>query len=176
MAAALAFLAAAASTPLGAAVSRDLAAGLPVPETVANGLGGGLSLEAVMGQALEEGADPCELVKACLSQGADLARIFTFLLNRAPAGAALAPKCTACELLQCAVKAGLDRVEAANALMSAGAKLEDVRACLAGLGYANAETYTYSPPGPPAAPMALGPVFPGGGGGLVKPPVASPAQ
>ncbi len=166
----------------GAATGQSVVPGDPaqrgaLTQALSANLAAGPSLETILGQALEEGAEPCEQVKACLSQGAEPARVLAFLLNRAKAEAALAQTCAPCELMKCAVQTGLERVEAANALMSAGAGLEEVRACLSGLGFPEAETYTYSPPGPPAPPGLRWPDFPGQGRGPVKrPPVPSPAQ
>ena len=62
---------------------------------------------------------------------------------------------------------GVDLEYVANDLMSRGADLESVKASLAAVSYAAAETYAYSPPGPPLIPTGAGPTFPGGGGGGV---------
>jgi hypothetical protein len=70
-----------------------------------------------------------------------------------------------------AKEAGLDPVDIANAMMAVGGNLPGER-WLASIGYANADTYAYSPGGPPVVPTGIGSTFPGGGGGGG---VASPA-
>ena len=62
---------------------------------------------------------------------------------------------------------GVNLEYVANDLISRGADLESVKASLAAVCYAGAETYAYSPPGPPSEPIGVGPTFPGGGGGGV---------
>jgi hypothetical protein len=76
---------------------------------------------------------------------------------------------------------GVNLEYVANDLVSRGADLESVKASLAAVSYAEAETYAYSPPGPPAIPVGVGPTFPGGGGGGIGGGggvggIASPAQ
>jgi hypothetical protein len=132
---------------------------------VARGPVAGNVLETALAQALEEGADPCQLLKTALSQDADLARLFTFFLGRLGADPDFAGRCSPCLLLRCAVEAGKDAVEAANAMMSAGGKLAEVRSCLASTGFDGSETYTYTPPDPPAVTPGVIPMFLGNGGG-----------
>ncbi|MBW1992497.1 MAG: hypothetical protein JRI59_10390 [Deltaproteobacteria bacterium] len=161
-------------SPVWATVPGDVAAGLPLEEVIANGLGAGLTPEAILAQALDAGADPKALLKAAIARGIEPSRVVKFFMDRCVIDARLKELgvCTPCQLMRLAVEAGLPMEEAANALMAAGAKLEDVRACLRELGYPGAETYTYTPPAPPAYPVAVGPTFPGWGGGGV----ASPAR
>src|SRR5208337_1441587 len=101
-------------------------------------------------------------------------QIFKTLSDVCAANPNLAPTCTPCSLMNCAVAAGIDQVTAANAMMAAGGNLQQVKDCLASMGYPDADTYAYSPPGPP------GPTFiPCGGGGGPGPhsfpPPVSPA-
>lgn len=174
-------------SPAAATVAGDMAKNLPLEKVIANGLGAGLAIETILAQALDAGADPCALLKAALQQGVEMARVFKFFRDRGKADPEFARVCGPCVMMKCAVDAGKDQVEAANAMMSAGEQLETVRSCLAGLGYAGASTYTYTPPGvppvtaPPAVvPPVVAPPFPGGGGGggapPIIPPVASPAM
>jgi hypothetical protein len=60
---------------------------------------------------------------------------------------------------------GVDLVNVANNLMAQGANLQDVQASLTDVCYVGAESYAYSPEGPPAIPPGPPPTFPGGGGG-----------
>jgi hypothetical protein len=135
---------------------------------VAQGLAAGTSLEAVLARALEEGMDPCGLVKAAVMQDVELARLFTFFLARFAADPELAGRCTLCLLLRCAVEQGKDVVETANAMMSAGANLAQVRACLGAMGFEGSAAYTYTPADPPALVPAVVPAFPGNGGGSIS--------
>lgn len=151
--------------PAGATVPGDIAGGLPLESVITNGLGAGLTIEAVLTQALDAGAQPEALFKAAVAQGADLSRVFKFYLDRCLTDTKLKGICTECDLMKWAREAGKDFVEIANAMMAAGGNLERVRGCLASLGYPNAETYTYAPPGPPVTQVGVGPTFPGGGGG-----------
>ena len=147
-------------------------------QVITNGLAAGMSIEAILGQALDAGANPQTLFKAALAQGADLSGLFKYFLDRCAVDAALKAVCTPCTLMGWAQATGLDPVVIANAMMAAGGNLQQVRDCLAGMGYPNADTYAYSPPGPP---IGIGPTFPGGGGGgggggPTPPPVTSPAS
>jgi hypothetical protein len=152
--------------PAGATVPGDIAAGLPLERVFANGLGAGLTIEAIVTQALDAGAEYCPVIKAARAQRLDLSRVFKALLERKCLPPEIA--CASCDLMKCAVLAGYDMVEVANALMAAGAKLMEVRACLGGLGFAAADTYAYSGPGTPVDSWG-GPNFPGGGGGAASP-------
>jgi hypothetical protein len=151
--------------PVGATVPADIAAGAPLDRVIANGLGAGLTLEAILGQALDAGANPEKLFKAAVAQGGDLTRLFKYFLDRCASDPKLKDTCSACALMKWAKEAGKDAVEIANAMMAAGSNLQQVRDCLASMGLPNADTYAYTPPGPPAAPLGAGPSFPGGGGG-----------
>ncbi len=162
-----------------ATVSGDINAGLPLSQVITNGLAAGMSLDAIMDQALQAGADVCALEKAAIALKLELPQIFRTLTNVCSANQAanpnVAPSCTLCALMNCAVTAGIDQVTAANAMMAAGGDLQQVRDCLASLGYPDADTYAYSPPGPP------GTNFPGGGGGgpgpgHSPPPPVSPSS
>jgi hypothetical protein len=159
--------------PVGATVAGDLAAKLPLTQVITNGLAAGLTIEAVLDQALDAGATPEDLFKAALAQGADLTRLFKFFMDKSATDTKYKDTCTCCNLMKWAKEAGKDLVEIANAMMAAGGDLTKVRDCLASLGYPGADTYAYSPPGPPAIPVGVGPTFPGGGGGGG---VASPAR
>ena len=167
-----------ANSPGHATVSGDINAGLPLSQVITNGLAAGMSLDAIMDQALQAGADVCSLEKAAIALKLDLPQIFRTLTDVCSANQAanpnVAPSCTPCALMNCAVTAGIDQVTAANAMMAAGGNLQQVKDCLASMGYPDADTYAYSPPGPP------GPTFiPGGGGGgpgpHTFPPPVSPA-
>jgi hypothetical protein len=151
--------------PAGATVPGDIAAGVPLDRVIANGLGAGLTLEAVLGHALDAGANPEKLLKAAVAQGADLTRLFKYFMDKCAADPKLKDSCPPCSLMKWAKEAGKDPVEIANAVMAAGGNLQQVRDCLASMGVPGAETYAYSPPGPPVAPAGVGPTFPGGGGG-----------
>lgn len=151
--------------PVGATVPGDVAAGLPLNKVIANGLGAGLTMESILGQALDAGANPENLFKAAIAQGADLSRLSKYFLDKCAADTRYKDVCAPCYLMKWAKEAGKDSVEIANAMMAAGGDLQQVRDCLAGLGYPGADTYAYSPPGPPVAPVGVGPSFPGGGGG-----------
>jgi hypothetical protein len=149
--------------PAAASVPGDIGAGLPPEQVIANGIEAGLTLETILAQALEADAQPEEIVKAAVTLKLDLAQVFKALLDR---GVELEL------LMRAAVAAGVDVVETANAAMAAGAELEEVRRVLALLDYPGAETYTYTPPGPPTVLPLVAPAFPGVGGGGV----ASPAR
>jgi hypothetical protein len=151
--------------PVGATVPGDVAAGMPMDRVIANGLGAGLTMEATLGQALDAGADPEKLFKAAVAQGDDLTRLFMYFLDRCATDPKLKDTCEPCVLMKWAKEAGKDAVGIANAMMAAGSNLQQVRDCLASMGLPNADTYAYTPPGPPAAPIGAGPSFPGGGGG-----------
>lgn len=167
-----------ANSPGHATVPGDIKAGLPLSQVITNGLAAGMSLDAIMSQALQAGADVCALEKAAISLKIDLSQIFKTLSDVCAANQAanpnLAPSCTPCSLMNCAVAAGIDMVTAANAMMAGGGNLQQVRDCLASMGYPDAATYAYSPPGPPMG------TFPGGGGGgpglFHGPPPVSPAS
>jgi hypothetical protein len=154
------------SLPCGASVAGDISAGLPYEKVIANGLAAGLTIETILAQAVDAGAEICPLIKAALAQGADMARIFKALADKAQADPRFVAECSPCLMMKCAVDAGRDVVEVANAMMAAEGELDQVRTCLAGLGYPGSETYTYTPPGPPIGPN---PTFPGGGGGVASP-------
>ena len=152
--------------PCHATVPGDMAAGLPLEKVIANGVAAGLDIDAIIVQAMDSGAELCPLVKAALAQGVSLSRLFGLLRDYCADISAKYPKedprceaCTVCSLMKCAVEAGIDRVEVANAMIAAGERLDQVRDCLGG--------YPYSPPGMPAG---IGPTFPGSGG------VASPSS
>lgn len=165
-----------ANSPGHATVPGDIKAGMPLQQVITNGLAAGMSLDAIMDQALQSGADSCALAKAGIGLKLDLSQIFKTLNDLCSANPNLAATCTPCSLMKCAVDAGIDQVTAANAMMAAGGNLQQVRDCLASLGFPDAATYAYSPPGPP---VGLGPTFPGGGGGGGgggTPPVTSPAS
>jgi hypothetical protein len=151
-------------SPCYATVAGDIKAGLPMTQVINNGLAAGMSIDAIMGQALEAGADPCSLVKAAVALKIDLAAVFKSLSDLCAAYPNLSVACSPCALMQCAVTAGVDMVTDANAMMAAGGNLQQVRDCLAGLGYPDAESFAYVP-GPPIMPAGIGPTFPGGGGG-----------
>lgn len=169
-----------ANSPGFASVSGDIKSGLPMSQVISNGLASGMSLDAIMAQALAAGADVCSMEKAAIALKLDLPQVFKTLSDVCAANQAANPNaaasCTPCSLMQCAADAGIDPVTAANAMMAAGGNLDQVRDCLAGLGYPDAATYAYSPPGPPSG---IGPTFPGGGGGGPgggpTPPPASPS-
>lgn len=125
----------------------------------------GLTLENMLAQGLKAGNDPCQLLKTALSQGADLAKVFNFFLERLAADPDFAASCSPCHLLRCAVESGQDAVKAANAMMAAGGRLAEVRACLGAMGFQGSETYTYTPPDPPALEPGIIPSSLGNGGG-----------
>lgn len=150
--------------PAGATVPGDMAAGVPMDQVISNGMAAGQSLEAVLSQAMDAGADPCSLERAAIALKLDLSRVIKFLSDKCAADPKWAGTCTPCSLMKCAVDSGVDAVEAANALMAAGATLDAVRQCLASVGYAGADTYAYSPV-TPTVPSGVGPTFPGAGGG-----------
>jgi hypothetical protein len=162
--------------PVGATVSGDIAAGVPLNRVIANGLGAGLTIEAIIYQALDAGAAYCPLLKAALAQQVDIIRIFKVFMDKCSADPKLSKVCTTCNLMKCALEAGRDVVEVANAIMAAGGDLLQVRRCLASLGYPGAATYAYSPPEPPGPPAGVGPSFPGGSGGGGGGGVASPSS
>jgi hypothetical protein len=169
-----------ANSPGYATVPGDITAGLPLGQVITNGLAAGMNIDAILGQALDAGANPEALFKAALAQGADLSGLFKYFLDRCAVDPSLKAVCTSnCVMMGWAQAAGLDPVAIANAMMAAGGNLQQVRDCLAGMGYPNADTYAYSPPGPP---MGIGPTFPGGGGGgggtppPPPPPPISPAS
>jgi hypothetical protein len=157
--------------PVGASVPGDIAAGLPLDRVVANGLGAGRTIEAIIDQALEAGAAYCPLLKAVLAQGVDLTRALKAFRDWCSADRELSADrklmevCDPCKLMRCAIEAGRDMVAVANAMIAAGADLDQVRGCLAGMGYAQADVYEYSPPEPLTVPSVTGPTFPSGGGG-----------
>lgn len=152
--------------PAGATVAGDMAAGLPLEQVFAKGLAAHLTVAAVIDQALDAGAKPCPIIKAALAQHLDLAQVFKALLDhKYPPEETV---CTPCDAMKCAAAEGYDLVEVANALMVAGARLEQVRNCLASLGFAGAETYAYSGVAAPAE-VGAGAAFPAGGGGTVSP-------
>ena len=151
--------------PVGATVPGDIAAGVPLDRVIANGLGAGLTIEAVLNQALETGAKPEALLKAALAQGTDLTKIFKYFLDKCATDPNLKQTCPVCAWMIWAKEMGKDPVEIANAMMAAGGDLQTVRNCLDSMGYPSADTYAYSPPGPPDVPVGVGPTFPGGGGG-----------
>ncbi len=153
------------NSPGHATVPGDITAGLPLGRVIANGLAMGMSIDAILGQALDAGANPEALFKADLAQGADLSRLFKYFLDRSAIDLKLKDVCTPFALMGWAKEAGLDPVEIANAMVGAGGNLQQVRDWLASIGYANADTYAYSPAGPPAVPTGIGPTFPAGGGG-----------
>jgi hypothetical protein len=165
-----------ATSPGFASVAGDIKSGLPMSQVISNGLAAGMPLAEIMDQALASGADVCSLEKAAIGLNIDLPQVFKTLSDVCSANPSLAPTCTPCSLMQCAAGAGVDPVTAANGMMAAGGNLDQVRDCLAGLGYPDAATYAYSPPGPPSG---IGPTFPGGGGGGPgggpPPPPASPS-
>ena len=152
-----------ANSPGHATVSVDITAGLPLEKVIANGLAAGMSIDAILGQALEAGADPYALVKAAIALKLDLSLIFKAVNDKCSADPKLAGKCAPCLLMKCAADAGIDLKTVANAMMAAGGNLQQVRDCLAGLGYENAGAFAY--PEPAAIPPGVGPTFPGGGGG-----------
>lgn len=158
--------------PVGATVPGDIAAGLPLSKVITNGLGAGLTIEAIISQALAAGAQPKALFQAALTLGFELSRLFRIFLEQCLAAHQLSKICNPCVLMKWAVEAGKDMLEVANAMMAAGTKIDQVRICLANMGYPEAETYVYGPPAPPTYPLAIGPSFLGGGGGGI----ASPAQ
>jgi len=163
-----------ANSPGHATVPGDITAGLPLGQVITNGLAAGMSIKAILDQALQAGADPCSLVKAAIAQKLDLSQVFKALSDLCAANPNLAASCSPCALMRCAAAAGVDQVTDANAMMAAGGNLQQVRDCLAGMGYPNADTYAYSPPGPP---IGIGPTFPGPGGtggGITPPPPPSP--
>ena len=152
--------------PCHATVSGDIAAGLSLEKVIANGLAAGLDIDTILIQTLDSGVELCPLIKAALRQGVDMTRLFSLLRDYCLDISAKYPKddprclaCTSCNMMKCAVEAGRDRMEVANAMMAAGESLDQVRGCLG--------VYTYSPPG---MPPGVGPTFPGSGG------VASPAS
>jgi hypothetical protein len=101
--------------------------------------------------------DLTKTIKDALAKGENLASVMKDLMDK---GEKIG------DIMAAALAAGVkDNVEIANAAMAAGANLKDVQAALASMGYAGADTYTYTPPAPPAAPPVSGPTFPGGGGG-----------
>jgi len=159
------FILALGAWPVGATMPGDVAAGLPMERVIANGLGAGLTIEAVLNQAIDAGAKPEALFKAALAQGTDLTKLFKYFLDKAAADPKLRDTCTTCALMKWSKESGKDSVEIANAMMAAGGDLQQVKDCLASMGFPNAESYAYSPPGPPVAPAGVGPSFPGGGGG-----------
>ena len=151
--------------PVGATVPGDIAAGLPLNSVVANGLGAGMTIGAIIGQALDAGANPEALFKAAIAQGADLSMVAKSFLDRAATDPRAGDIGTTDNMMKWAKEMGKDPVEIANAMMAAGANLDQVKRGLAAMGYVGADTYAYSPPGPPAVPAGVGPSFPGGGGG-----------
>jgi hypothetical protein len=151
--------------PVGATVPGDIAAGVPLDRVIANGLGAGLTIEAVLNQALDAGAKPEALFKAALAQGTDLTKLIKYFLDKCATDPNLKQTCAECDLMKWAKEMGKDPVGIANAIMAAGGDLQKVKDCLASLGVPNAESYAYSPPGPPDIPVGVGPSFPGGGGG-----------
>ena len=157
--------------PVGATVSGDMAAGVPLVRVIANGLGAGLTIEAIVNQALDAGAAYCPLLKAALAQRVDMARVFRACIDRCSGDTKLSKEklrneCDPCNLMSCAVEAGRDMVEVADAMVAAGVNLARVKGCLAGMGYSGG----YNPPGPPAVPPGIGPTFPGGGAGGIASP------
>src|SRR5208337_501497 len=152
-----------ANSPGHATVSGEINAGLPLTQVISNGLAAGMSIDAILGQALDAGVDPSALVKAAISQKLDLSQIFKALNDKCSADPKFADTCAPCILMKCAADAGIDLKTVANAMMAAGGNLQQVRDCLAGLGYENAGAFAY--PEPATIPAGIGPTFPGGGGG-----------
>jgi hypothetical protein len=167
--------------PAQASVSGDIASGLPLDKVFDNGLRAGLAMDTIIFQCLDSGVEPCPLLKAALARGLDLTRIFTLLTDYCRNTLGEHSKddpnycvnrkddpnwceaCATCNLFKCAVDAGKDPVEVANAFMALGTDLDQVRACLRGLGFPGSETYAYTPPGAPDSPPPFpppGPVSP----------------
>jgi hypothetical protein len=149
--------------PVGATVAGDMAAKLPLEKVITNGLAAGLTIEAVLGQALDAGANPENLFKAAMAQGGDLSRTMKYFMDKCATDSKFKDTCASCNLMKWAKESGKDSVEIANAMMAAGADLQQVRECLASMGYTG--TYEYTPGAVPMVPAGIGPTFPGGGGG-----------
>jgi len=156
--------------PAGASVQGDMAAGLPLAKVIDNGLKAGLSPEAVLDQALGAGADFCDLLRAGVAQKMDLNTIYRAFLKKYRGDPKMAGAYSPCTIIRCSVYAGKNLKEVAKAMVSAGATADEVRACLAEIGCADAESFAYTPSAPLAPPGPV--VFPGGGGGGT----GSPAQ
>jgi hypothetical protein len=155
------------SLPAGASVQGDVKAGLPMAKVIDNGLKAGLSPEVVLDQALGAGAGFCDLLRAAVAKKMELTTIYRAFLKKYRSDPTVAGRYSPCTMIRCSVYAGKNLKEVAKAMVKAGATVDEVRACLAEIGCAEADAFAYTPyvPVPPT-----GPTFPGGGG------TSSPAQ
>jgi hypothetical protein len=124
-------------------------------------------------------ADLAKKINEALAKGENLAPVMKDLMDK---GEKIG------DIMAAASAAGVkDNMQIANAAMAAGADLKDVKANLAIMGVAAADTYTYTPPPalppPPPPPPPTDPGKLGGGGGGVtpappppSPPPASPSS
>lgn len=151
--------------PAAAEVAGDIAAGLPLEQVITNAQAAGLTMDAIISQAVDAGANPQALFSAAVATGADLSQVFSAFMAKAATNPDLAAVATPAAMMNWAKDAGKDSLTVANSMMAAGGDLNVVRSFLSSVGYAGADTYTYTPPGPPPGPPVAGPTFPGGGGG-----------